>query len=873
MHLRFVPSFVCLVLMTMEAAFGEPPRLDRYGDALPPGVVARLGTERLAPGYVACLAFSPDGRRLAAHNGSDKLWIWEVKTGKELLRLKLPAANGARSGATCLAFSPDGKAFAVRCQDRAVRVWETETGKELQRLGGLPGPKSSLAFSPDGRSLFAGGSGSPILCWDLTGAGKLREIGDFSSTPFVALSRDGKTVTAGRSAFREGQKWLFARWDIASGKEIGRQILTLFDPWSGALSPDGHIFARPEEDGKTITVFDPRTGRELARAQGSNSPVFIAFSADGSAMTCRSKDGNVHVWDTATGKVRARFKALSTRIDRVVLSPDGKRLALVGRADDAIHLWDVQAGRELHSFTGHRSGPLTVAFLKDGKEIATTSRDSYHTTPINAVSRDNSPATPITAWADWSLRRWDAATGTELAATAANPKGEVHYTVFSADGRQLATVINDGTLRLWDVESGKELRSWKVPTGDITAMWEDGKGGKTVLKTPYPAISEPAFSPNGKTLFAAQGAKVRRWEVATGRELPPFEIEGIMSAYGCDCFPSPDGRTLLVHTGSGRWHQALLLDARSGKLRLKIQGIEGWAQRPTFSRDGRTLAVGDAGAVSLWETTSGRPRGRLKGARRSRSLAFSPDGRFLAAGAEPESQVNLWNLATAEVAGQFEMDRGRVQSLAFSPDGLRLAVAGYFPTVLVCDVAALCDKKKIEETVKEAVSRTAEFEGVWTELCGSDSVAAYRAIRRLALTGPRGAEFLKTRLQDTMPVDERRIAQLIADLDDDAFAAREKASAQLRNLGVRAEPVLRRTLENKPSLEVRRRINQLLERLDTKLPTPELIRLRLVEALEANASPEARQALAEVAETSTDAELTREAKASLARLARRAKKP
>jgi WD40 repeat protein len=419
-----------------------------------------------------------------------------------------------------LVYSPDGKILAMGYGDYAwgagkVRVWEAATGKELHNLGGQLGQKmpNSICFSPDGRSLFAGGHDRPIFCWDLAGGGTPRRIGDFSSAPFVALSRDGKTVTAGCTDANDRRKWTFARWDLASGKEIGRHVLTTAPHWSGSLSPDGGIFARPEEDGKSITLFDPVTGREIARARGCDYPAAIDFSADGAVLTCRSKDGTVRIWDTATGQVRARFKALSTSIDRIVLSSDGKRVALTGRADDAIHVWSVAAGRELHSFVGHRAGPLTIAFLKDGKEIVTVSRDGGHSTPI------------VTEWADWSFRRWDAATGAQMAVTSSNPKGEVYHTVFSADGRRLAMVIHDGTLRLWDVEAGKELRNWQTPTSVQTTIWDDRKSDRKVIKRPFPAIGAPVFSPDGKTLLAVHGPKILRWEVATGRELPALEVE------------------------------------------------------------------------------------------------------------------------------------------------------------------------------------------------------------------------------------------------------------------------------------------------------------------------------------------------------------
>lgn len=105
-----------------------------------------------------------------------------------------------------------------------------------------------------------------------------------------------------------------------------------------------------------------------------------------------------------------------------------------------------------------------------------------------------------------------------------------------------------------------------------------------------------------------------------------------------------------------------------------------------------------------------------------------------------------------------------------------------------------------------------------------------------------------------------------------ALSAREKAFADLGELGIRAEPALRRTLDGEASAEVRARVKRLLDRLGSpegRPPSIDLIQLRAVEALEANGSQEARKALADLAKESTDAILAQEAKASLERLLRR----
>jgi hypothetical protein len=124
---------------------------------------------------------------------------------------------------------------------------------------------------------------------------------------------------------------------------------------------------------------------------------------------------------------------------------------------------------------------------------------------------------------------------------------------------------------------------------------------------------------------------------------------------------------------------------------------------------------------------------------------------------------------------------------------------------------------------------------------------------------------LKERLRPAAASDSKKIARLITDLDQNAFTARESATKQLSELGELAEPALRVALNDKPSAEKRRRLEDLLKRLDAS-NSPELLRgLRAVEVLESFGTPEARQVLQTLAEGAAEARLTREAKAALER--------
>src|SRR5262249_197707 len=147
----------------------------------------------------------------------------------------------------------------------------------------------------------------------------------------------------------------------------------------------------------------------------------------------------------------------------------------------------------------------------------------------------------------------------------------------------------------------------------------------------------------------------------------------------------------------------------------------------------------------------------------------------------------------------------RVWCVSFSPDGKSLASVGFEPVVKLWEVAPR------KPAARRALT-AAELDAGWTNLASDDATRAYQAIR--ALAGARGlaVPFLRNRLQPASGVAAGCIARLIADLDNDAFAVREKASAELARLGSPAEPALRKAMEGKVSAEVRSRLRALLDR-------------------------------------------------------------
>jgi WD40 repeat protein len=407
-----------------------------------------------------------------------------------------------------------------------------------------------------------------------------------------------------------------------------------------------------------------------------------------------------------------------------------------------------------------------------------------------------------------TLHLWDVATGKE---TRTFPQADVGLLGFSADNKTLAAVDDDGTIRLWDLATGKLLRT--LPLKERVSLWSI------------------AFSPDGKTL-----AHVK------------FQPQPWPAAGDADLALRPGGDNKLID----------LRDVATGQSLRTLNG-----QQPlAFAADGKTIAFTSKTAVNtvcLCDLLSGTELRKTVSAAEGRALVFSPDGKLLASGGTDE--ICLCEAATGQELRRFSFE-GRAYSLAFSPDGMTLASAQWDSTVLLWRVLSS------DAGPKDLAAE--DLDACWTDLAGDDGGRAYRAIVALAGAPRQAVPYLQQRLpKPVAAVDPQRLARLIADLDGGAFAARQQAATDLEALGDFAEPALRAALDDKPSLEMRRRLQPLFEKVLAKALTREELRwLRAAQALEAIGA-DAKPVLQALAKGAPAMRLRQDATAALERLARR----
>jgi WD40 repeat protein len=281
------------------------------------------------------------------------------------------------------------------------------------------------------------------------------------------ISLDGKTLAANVSPplWQAGPQRA-ALWDVDTGRLLGETAGAGPDIDSLAFAPDGGrggvtppLLAVSQ--GGTTRLIEVATRKDLRKVRGGPA----IFSPRGDLLATGSAEGDVTLWDPATGAEVRRLRGHRDHVAALAFSPDGKALASAA-ADRTVRLWDVAGGTETRPFAGHEHAVNAVAFAADGRTLTTWSRDG-------------------------TVRLWDAATGRHLRLVASHSP-DTSRSAHSPDGRVLAVASGPETIVLWDTETGRPLHTLEGHKGLIASL---------------------AFAPDGRTL--ASGS--RRTEASPTR--------------------------------------------------------------------------------------------------------------------------------------------------------------------------------------------------------------------------------------------------------------------------------------------------------------------------------------------------------------------
>jgi WD40 repeat protein len=812
-------GMIAIIILAGSAmpAWSQSPAKDRHGDPLPPGAVARLGTAAFHhDAGILGVALSSDKKLLAVTCNNSLLAIWDVPGRKMLKQFKIADLFPR---AYYLTFSADGRYLAVMAEEEKkhaqARIFDWSAESEVTPL--LDKKPLSVAFAPDGRSVAVAlhDADGAIVLWDLQAKQEVRRLsGEENGNRFakVVFRDDGKSLLG------MTQRGDVIAWDLQPEK--ARRSPTKAQAVD--LSRNG-VWARHGNPYYFMQIDDIATSAKQLYLDKAGGHFWFGQDHDTLIQLVR---GEIQLWNIKTKKQTASIAISNDVYPKIDLSADGKLLAVA--TEHQVRLYDLtlpEAERE-RGWNDHALDAL--AFSPDGKQLAGSSQ--------------------------WGSRvvLWDVTT----VKPARPPQRHYHPTSlrFSGDGAELWFTV--GANRLTE-----DCKTFKITTAkpDDRAIAQRSRDGKTLIRYPYRASvrSVPDDAP------VQARTKVEVLDAATEKVVRTLELDGHFVEV------SADGRTVLSARGGlsggfatsrgptvmavGAWQ---VRDVATGKHRCEIagrapppepkKGLEEFMpmsapRAPTllaYSPDGRRVAMWDAHhQVVVADLHTGARVGIIT-PRTYGTVAFSPDGKTLAC-ATLDKELLLCEVASGQLRAKLGGHGELITSLAFSADGALLASAARDATILLWDPFA------VRATKTKARLTDADLVTAWS-MFGEplSSVKAHELALELRRHPDQTVAWLRDRLDayaKEAPLQD--IAASIKALDSDLFATRQQGEKKLKQLGALALPALTRALEEPHALESRRRIEKLLQELDTAPTGAWLQAYRGLELLERISTREAREAL------------------------------
>jgi RNA polymerase sigma factor (sigma-70 family) len=832
----------------VEAKKSEQPkatakRVDSLGDPLPDGAIMRLGTRRFRaqtwpwqsrPVYWQS---RPDGKSyLVRHSNVNASEIRRIdsKTGVVVESWPIPKSLGELAWASqddaVLGFSPDGRyvlwtndyihhGVVDVAQEWHLTLYDLTERKQVWSISKKLEPKDWPAV---GKCVFTANSkwfvtarrnGNQVRLWDArTGKQLWQHHSKGQSLSPIGFVDAGETVVL--RGDEDGSIYLF---DRAKGTEKKSFPTVRPQCWGQILlSPDGKQLIICTSQPPSVWDLE---GKKVAALEGHKAWAnAAAFSPDGKKLFTGSYDSFVIEREWPLGKPIRKIELGRDRVQRMAVSPDGKRLEVIFEGEQALIFYDLETGKQLpEPISGHRGTVYGVECAPDGSLVS--------------------------FGCDRSVRTWDVQQGKSVAQFAVGLDLNGRTFTLSADGRRVA-VRNDDvkSIGIYDRRTGKRQRN--IPTDPFSNQYL-------------------AFSSDGRFLAgigpSSRSAEV--WDLDTGKPLMKARARNSCNSVA-GAF-SPDGRTFAFGDGAfGDGALVRMWDTATWKEGIGIQVVTPWGFSPTglaYSPDGRMIATASefGDGVRLYEVTTRRLRAHVQPPGKTTGiLRFSHNGRLLA-WVNDRNKIHVLNVRTGKLAGPFRGHDDAITGLAFTIDDRALASSSGDCTILIWNMS-------VKTAAKAAPA--GNLDEAWQALRGEDAPKAFTAIRALAGHPETALKMAREHLKPAEPIDPRWVASRLRDLDTQEFAERERATRELEEFGDRVAAALEKFLATKPSLEASKRAERILERIRGRAAAGQVAQsLRALEVLEWIGTAAAREVVEKLAKGAEGASFTVDAKRSLKR--------
>jgi WD40 repeat protein len=815
------------VLVTFGVGQNDIATLDVHGDPLPYGATGRFGTIRFREPYVshiAAIAISKAAKLMAAgayldqvgyrlYGGYAPISLWDIPSGKKIRELM-----GHKNGVRELCFSADDNVLASAGGDSIVRIWDTTSWQEIGAFalqkGNKEGDQSErelaihLSFQAS-TVLAIGSSQGRILFWDYKQNKVTRDVNlSKHSLVKIAISTSGTYFAAC------GLDSSIYIWDAKL-----MAILTVFKGHSARIN--SLVFSTDEKylfsgaDDKTVRRW--QLSLEMKGAVIANYTSFysgevkaLAIHPTKNYLLAGNENGNLDTFSLQeNNKIRTLTFAPGDQAVRcLAFSDDGAYLAAAG-GEGAIRLWYLPEQKEFLADAGHRRGIRQLLFLKNGSQLVSSGLDK-------------------------TIRLWNVESA-NLITTLAGHQASVLSISLSPDEKHIYSTSFDGTLRIWDIERYQEILRQSLP--DLTYEARPSPTGSLFASAKNKRIVI-SYGPNGK---------IAKELTAAGRGFAHFDFS---TRGGLIAFSDGKSETNIKIMNTSDW----TISAEFGSPRpdLGIGGIR-------FSPDQRLLAAVTGNGIWVWDLTKRQLLSTMRAPDLAgvQDLSFSPDGRMIAGGIS-DSQIFVWETYSGSPICILKGHKGSVDTVQFSPNQGILASGSNDQTILLWDLAKFLWQKNAQILAKKSL------EELWHGLREEKPSVAYECIWEMVARREATVTFLKNRLLPVMTPSAARKHELVADLGSDSFKNREIASRELIRLVELCDAELLKEKEQTTSLELARRIENILKTKVITDPT-RLQQLRAIAVLEYIGSPAAFSIVEELSRGGEESSITKEAKASARR--------
>ena len=608
--------------------------VDLYGDRLPAGSVARLGSVRMLDRALGTAIFSSDGKEIIT-SSEEAYLIWQTTTAKRVGTLPMDDA------APTMALTANGATLATATFGGDIRIWDYPARKLGGRLSGHRSTVTGLCFIDD-NTLVSSSDDRSVRVWTLKGAKSKVLRGDWEQVSALICTPSGVIIfgdTEGRVAsavVTEGAPSEPILLVYADQKQIAGAAIN-------GLATKGKTIAAAINDG-SVAIWTDTKKPPIRIDAHKRRALSVAFS--GADLMTSGADPVFRLWDPETGEARSERKAAAdVEAQLFRLSPDGNFVVAFselrgGRASESGRFWlyDGPTGSQLLEPERHTDGITQVQFTPDDKHILTSS-------------------------ADGTLALWNRADGSRKKVLASH-KSSVHSFVVAAKRKVVYSAGDDARMH-------------------VTRL---GGGDSVILEPLGGAIHALALSPNESTLLTGDFVGSVASHAVSGRTRIASHDSGAFSTIHSIAY-SPNGANFVVAGGNRHMH---LVSSKTGKKVLLLSPPEEVVANRivAFSPNGKLLASGgDDHRVRLWSTTSWKQAAVLEGHDGAiRALAFSRDGKRLATGSSDEV-TRVWDIATRKQIALLAGHRGAITTLAFSADGRHLVTGAGDETALIWELA------------------------------------------------------------------------------------------------------------------------------------------------------------------------------------------